>query len=205
MAEDTSQLSMTSTAAPAGSERTEQLQNSAPFDASASVREWPQGPGPIRALAVIGGLVLGILWLANKVEDGRDPVVSTAGRIEVIARLVERPVQFPERGAYRYTYVLRYQVLMVHRQDPLGKYKLKPGDEIFVGHYKPWMPRSEIKDEDWGDSPLGGKLAQFVTGEAHRMSLDYELQDLAPAGVLDYCFPQRVNRFFAVWTNPTTY
>jgi hypothetical protein len=132
-------------------------------------------------------------------------LVSQVGRIEVTARLVECPTQFPERGAYRYTYVLKYQVLRVHRQDPQGKYKLKPGDEIFVGHYKPWLPRSEIKDGDWGDSPLGGKLAQFVTGEAHRMALDYELQDLAPAGVLDYCFPQGVNRFFAIWTNPTTY
>ena len=96
-------------------------------------------------------------------------------------------------------------MLRVHRQDPQGKYKLKPGDEIFVGHYKPWLPRSEIKDGDWGDSPLGGKLTHFVTGEAHRMALDYELQDLAPAGVLDYCFPPGVNRFFAIWTNPTTY
>jgi hypothetical protein len=118
---------------------------------------------------------------------------------------MERPAEFPKRGAYRYTYVLKYKVLMVHRQDPEGKYKLKPGEEIFVGHYKPWMPRSEIKDGDWGDSPLGGRLTHFVSGEAQRMALDYELQDLAPAGVLDYAFPQRVNRFFAVWTNPTTY
>jgi len=103
-----------------------------------------------------------------------------------------------------YTYVLKYQVLMVHRQDPQGEYKLKPGDVIFVGQYKPWLPRSEIKDDAWGDSPLGGKLTRFVAGEADRMALDYELQDLAPAGVLDYCYPQRVNRFFAVWTNPTS-
>lgn len=204
MTEETS-VSMTSTRASAGLEAAERSQNSVPFDACALVREWPPGPGPIRAFAVIGTLALGIWWLANKVEDGRDPVVSTAGRIEVTARLVERPVQFPERGAYRYTYVLKYKVLMVHRQDPEGKYNLKPGEEIFVGHYKPWMPRSEIKDGNWGDSPLGGKLTQFVAGEAQRMALDYELQDLAPAGVLDYCFPQRVNRFFAVWTNPTTY
>jgi hypothetical protein len=170
-----------------------------------SAREWPRGPGPFRAFAVIGFLVLGIWWLGNKVEDGRDEVVSKAGRIEVTARLVERPAQFPDRGAYRYTYVLKYQVLRVHRQDPQGKYMLKPGDEIFVGHYKPWMPRSEIKDEDWGDSPLGGKLTRFVAGEAQRMALDYELQDLAPAGVLDYCFPQGVHRFFAIWCNPTTY
>ena len=170
-----------------------------------SAREWPRGPGPLRAFAVIGVLALGIWWLGSKVADGRDEVISRAGRIEVTARLVERPVQFPERGAYRYTYVLKYQVLRVHRQDSQGKYMLKPGDEIFVGHYKPWMPRSEIKDGAWGDSPLGGKLTRFVAGEAQRMALDYELQDLAPAGVLDYCFPQGVNRFFAIWTNPTTY
>ena len=170
-----------------------------------SAREWPRSPGPVRAFAVIGVLVLGIWWLGSKVADGRDEVISKAGRIEVTARLMERPVQFPERGAYRYTYVLKYQVLRVHRQDPQGKYKQKAGDEIFVGHYKPWLPRSEIKDGDWGDSPLGGKLTRFVAGEAQRMALDYELQDLAPAGVLDYCFPQGANRFFAIWTNPTSY
>ena len=181
-------------------------QSPAPGSGTAgSAREWPRGPGPLRAFAVIGALALGIWWLGSKVADGRDEVISKAGRIEVTARLVERPAQFPERGAYRYTYVLKYQVLRVHRQDPQGKYKLKPGDEIFVGQYKPWMPRSEIKDGDWGDSPLGGKLTRFVAGEAQRMALDYELQDLAPAGVLDYCFPQGVNRFFAIWTNPTNY
>ena len=173
--------------------------------AAGPARGWPPGPGPLRAFVVIGVLALSIWWLGSKVEDGHDEVISKAGRIEVTARLVERPAQFPEKGAYRYTYVLKYQVLRVHRQDPQGKYKLKPGDEIFVGHYKPWMPRSEIKDGDWGDSPLGGKLSQFVAGEVHRMALDYELQDLAPAGVLDYCFPQGSNRFFAIWTNPTTY
>ena len=37
------------------------------------------------------------------------------------------------------------------------------------------------------------------------MALDYELQDLAPSGVLDYCYPPGTNRFFALWVNPTTY
>ena len=117
------------------------------------------------------------------------------------ARLVERPDQFPKLGAYRYTYVLKYKVVSVHRQDPEGKHPLKAGDEIFVGHYKPWLPRSQIKDSDWGDSPLGGKLDQFVAGEVHRLALDYELQDLAPSGALDYCFPPATNRFFALWAN----
>lgn len=163
------------------------------------------GPTAGRGLAIIAALALSIWALACRVETGEDEMVHKLGRVEVTARLVERPEQFPSLGAYRYTYVLKYQVLAVHRQDPKRKYLLKPGDEVFVGHYKPWMPRASIKDSDWGENALGGKLDQFVTGEAHRLALDYELQDLAPSGALDYCFPPGTNRFFALWTNPTTY
>jgi hypothetical protein len=154
---------------------------------------------------VVGALVLGLWLLASRVDTGEDKRVTTLGRVEVTARLLKRPDSFPNLGAYRYTYVLEYEVLKVHRQDPQGKHRLKPGDHIFVGHYKPWMPRDQIKDADWGDSPLGGRLAQFAAGDAHRMALDYELQNLAPSGALDYCFPPGVNRFFAIWTNPTSY
>ncbi len=168
-------------------------------------RQYHGGPGRLRGLLVPIFLATGIWLLANRVQTGEDEMVRKLGRIEVTAKLVERPEKFPQLGAYRYTYVLKYQVVKVHRQDPERKYMLKPGDEIFVGHYKPWMPRSEIKDSDWGNSPLGGKLDQFVAGEVHRMALDYELQDLAPSGALDYCFPAATNRFFAIWTNPTTY
>jgi hypothetical protein len=66
------------------------------------------------------------------------------------------------------------------------------------------MARGEIRDADWGDDPLGGRLGSFVAGEAHRMALEYELSDWAPSGVLDFLFPSDTNRFFAVWTNPTT-
>ena len=163
------------------------------------------GPSPIRACCVVGALVAGIWLLANRVETGRDDMVQSLGRLEVTARLLERPESFPQLGAYRYTYVLKYQVLQVHRPDSDGPYRLHPGDLIFVGHYKPWLPRNQIQDADWGNSPLGGRLSRFTAGEAHRMALDYELQDLAPSGVLDYCYPPGVNRFFAVWSNPTGY
>ena len=96
---------------------------------------------------------------------------------------------------------MKYEVVEVLRADPDERHQVEPGDEIFVGHYKPWMPRSEIKDDDWGDRPLGGKLTRFVSGDLHRMALDYELGDLAPSGSIDYCFPQSTNRFFAIWTN----
>lgn len=154
---------------------------------------------------MIAILVSGIWALANRVDTGEDGMVHKLGRIEVTARLMERPERFPELGAYRYTYVMRYSVVSVYRQDPAQQYRLKPGDEIFVGHYKPWLPRSEIQDQDWGASPLGGRLNQFVAGGVQRMALDYELADLAPSGALDYCFPPGTNRFFAIWTNPTTY
>jgi len=170
-----------------------------------SSRHYVGGPGTVRGLAVVAALAVGIWALANRVQTGEDEMVGKLGRVEVSARLVERPEQFPKLGAYRYTYVLKYRVLKVHRQDPKRKYVLKTDDEIFVGHYKPWLPRAQIKDSDWGDSPLGGKLDQFITGEVHRLALDYELQDLAPSGALDYCFPPATNRFFALWTNPTTY
>jgi hypothetical protein len=168
-------------------------------------RQYPSRPGPARGIAVIVLLVLIFYYLATRGQSGADDSVTKLGRIEVTARLVDRPDQFPQLGAYRYTYVLRYQVLQVHRQDPAGKYVLHPGDQIFVGHYKPWLPRSEIKDPDWGESPLGGKLDHLATGEVHRMALDYELADLAPSGALDYCFPAGTNRFFAIWANPTTF
>lgn len=176
-----------------------------PANSSSAATDAPlhaHGPGPVRACLVVGALVTAILWLGSRGPSGEDEMVRRLGRLEVTARLLKRPEEFPNLGAYRYTYVLEYEVLQVHRPDPGGKYVLQSGDHVFVGHYKPWMPRDQIKDSDWGDAPLGGTLTGFVAGQAHRMALDYELQQLAPSGALDYCYPSDVNRFFAVWTNP---
>jgi hypothetical protein len=166
---------------------------------------YPAKPGPLRGISVLAAISAALYLLANRVDSGADAQVTRLGRLEVTARLIERPDQFPSLGAYRYTYVLPYRVIKVHRQDPQGKYRLQPGDEIFVGQYKPWLPRSQIKDTDWGQNALGGKLDRLVAGETHRLALDYELADLAPSGALDYCFPPATNRFFALWTNPTSY
>jgi hypothetical protein len=144
------------------------------------------------------------IWLLAGVGrggSGVDQNVQTLGRIEVTARLRACPDPFPNLGAYRYTYVVEYEVVAVHRQDPDGNYRLKPGDHIFVGHYRPRLPRNAIRDADWGDAPLGGDLSRIVQGDTHRMALDYELAQLAPSGALDYCYPPDVNRFFAIWTN----
>lgn len=160
------------------------------------------GPSSVRGILVIAGLAIGIWSLAQygRGGTGEDENVTTLGRLEVTARLLDCPDPFPDLGAYRYTYVVPYEILKVHRQDPQGKYVLKRGDTIFVGHYQPRLPRSKIRDADWGSSPLGGNVKRMAKGDVHRMALDYELAAL-PSGALDYCFPPEVNRFFAVWTN----
>ncbi len=162
-----------------------------------------RGPGTPRGLLVITTVVVGTWWLAQfgRGGTGVDDQVTTLGRIEVTARLLECPDPFPDLGAYRYTYVVPYEVLQVHRQDPESKYVLSRGDRIFVGHYQPRLPRDRIQDADWGSSPLGGNVTQFTAGDVHRLALDYELATLAPSGALDFCFPPNVNRFFAIWTN----
>ncbi|HNQ89734.1 MAG TPA: hypothetical protein PKM73_14035 [Verrucomicrobiota bacterium] len=174
-------------------------------DGGGELGVYPDRPGPVRGLGTIVGVALVFWVLARHVETGVDDQVTRLGKIEVTARLMERPDVFPELGAYRYTYVLPYEVLKVHRSDPGGRYPLRPGDRIFVGHYQPRLPRSAIRDADWGEAPLGGALDRWVAGEAHRMALDYELADLAPSGALDYHAPAGTNRFFAIWANPTTY
>ena len=163
----------------------------------------PPGPSPVRGVLVITGLVIAISALSQygRGRTGEDENVTALGRIEVTARLLDCPVPFPDLGAYRYTYVVPYEILRVHRQDPEDKYELERGDRIYVGHYQPQLPRDKIQEADWGSSPLGGSLARIAKGDVHRMALDYELAALAPSGVLDYCFPPETNRFFAVWTN----
>ncbi len=161
----------------------------------------PARPGALRGVATIAAVALGLWWLSQRGQTGADETIGRLGRIEVTARLIEAPDTFPDLGAYRYTYVLPYRVIEVHRPDPDGQYRLFSGDLIYVGHYKPWLPRSVIRDSDWGEAPLGGRLDRLVAGESHRLALDYALEDLAPSGALDYCFPAGTNRFFALWTN----
>jgi len=166
----------------------------------------PAGPGAARATVVVLALAA-IAWLLaqhGRGNDGADEAVTALGRVEVTAKLIECPAEFPDLGAYRYTYVVKYEVVKIHRQDPAGNYVLSVGDRICVGHYKPRLPRYRIQDADWGNKPLGGKLAQIVQGDVHRMALDYELANLAPSGALDYCSPRELHRFFAVWTNPVS-
>ena len=172
-----------------------------------SKQDFPQayrqgGPSPLRAVSVFVGIGIVMFFLSRYGAVGEDEAMGALGRIELTARLVEAPEDFPLIEGYRYTYVLKYEVLDVHRQDPDGKHLFKRGDIIFVGQYQPFMPRSNVRDEDCGDLEMGGKLSRIVHGDSHRMALEYPLENLAPGGILDYCFPLDAPRFLAIRTNP---
>ena len=86
-------------------------------------------------------------------------------------RLPEIPGEFPANDLYNYAYVLKYQVLEVHR----GKVDSK---EIFVAHYNPLKPRSGVQDEVSGkvggnlNDVQGGRDSSDGTGGAAGPALD---------------------------------
>jgi len=170
--------------------------------------DWPKGgPGPLRGITVIAALAAALWALGGGTETGEDAEVTSLGKIEVLARFIDDPSRFPVRGAYKFTFVVKYEVVEVLRPDPDGNYDLKPGDLIYVGQYMPHVPRSQAHTltTEFGPTELGGKLNRFVTGDVHRMALMYPYMDWKPRGSLDFVYPLHVNRFFAMWTNPTSY
>jgi hypothetical protein len=128
----------------------------------------------------------------RKAAPAVDKEVQTMGTVEVTARLVEIPSQFPANDLYNYAYVLKYQVLAVHR----GKVE---GNEILVAHYNPLKPRDRAQDEFSGR--VGGHLERFRPGDSHRMALEAPLDQFWMGGVIDKYFNRKGVRYWAVWTN----
>lgn len=129
---------------------------------------------------------------ARESSTGTDIQVTSLGRAEVTARLLEIPGQFPANDLYNYAYVLKYQVLEVHRGNVDAK-------EIFVAHYNPLKPRSGAQDEVSGK--VGGNLNAFKSGDTHRMALEWPLDQHWMGGIIDKYFGQPGVRYWAVWTN----
>ena len=129
---------------------------------------------------------------ARESKTETDSELSTLGRAEVTARLVEIPGQFPPNDLYNYAYVLKYQVLEVHRGNVDAK-------EIFVGQYNPLKPRSAAQDEVSGK--VGGNLNAFRSGDTHRMALEWPLDQHWMGGIIDKYFGQQGVRYWALWTN----
>jgi hypothetical protein len=149
---------------------------------------------------VVGGflLALGIMTPACSNQtagtSGAGTELSSRGSIEVTARLEPIPEgAIFDRPLYNYATVLKYHVLEVHR----GRVK---GDTIYVGHYNPAKPRSEVADQRVSD--VGGNLKSFREGQVHRMALEESMLDHFTGGILNkYSEEDTDPIYWAVWTD----
>jgi hypothetical protein len=145
-------------------------------------------------------LALGLMATAcSKEREGAggpssDPELASKGSIEVTAKLVEIPEgAIFDRLRYNYATVLKYEVLEVHR----GRVK---GPTIYVAHYNPAKPRSEVADKRVPG--IGGDLKSFRAGQVHRMALDDPGLDHFKEGILNkYSAEDTDPIYLAVWTN----
>ncbi|MPY86981.1 MAG: hypothetical protein GEU99_03575 [Luteitalea sp.] len=123
---------------------------------------------------------------------GIDQHVTNLGSIEVTARLLEIPGEFPSNELYNYAFILKYRVLVVHR----GEIK---EEDILVGQYNPRKPRSDAEDDFSGT--VGGDLTRFRAGDVHRLALAAPLDEYWMGGIIDKYFDQKGVRYWAFWTN----
>ena len=145
----------------------------------------PRSPLLAAALAA----AVGALVACSK---GPSREVTTQGTVEVTARLAQITGKFMPNDNYDYVFVMKYEVLQVHRGAVDGK-------EIFVGHYNPLKPRSRAADRFV--EKVGGNVDRFQEGDVHRMALESPLEDIYMGGVIDKHFGEKGTRYFAVWTD----
>jgi hypothetical protein len=139
-------------------------------------------------------LAAGLIAAACARKEGLDPQLANRGDIEVTAKLLEIPDRaIFDRPLYNYATVLKYQVLEVHR----GRVR---GEIIYVGHYNPAKPRSEVADKRVPE--VGGSLKSFRAGEVHRMALEGSMVDHFAGGILNkYSEEDTDPIYWAVWTD----
>ncbi len=152
---------------------------------------------------VVASLLLAVGLMATACASRKegaasgDPELARRGSIEVTAKLVEIPEgAIFDRKLYNYATVLKYQVIEVHR----GRVR---GDTIYVGHYNPAKPRSEVADRRVSD--VGGNLKSFRAGAVHRMALEGSMVDHFTGGILNkYSEEDTDPIYWAVWTDPVS-
>ncbi|MCH7727083.1 MAG: hypothetical protein IH991_11470 [Planctomycetes bacterium] len=143
----------------------------------------------------IGGAVAMVTNRPSGPADrGIDEKVTTVGSVEVTGRLIEIRGKFlPNDGLYNYAFVMKYEILKVHRGEVDAK-------EIVVAHYNPLKPRPQVADEFYPD--IGGTLTKFRAGDVHRMALEVPIDDHYIGGIVDRYFEQKEGPiYWAVWTN----
>lgn len=129
----------------------------------------------------------------QKPDDGADAKITTAGSVEVTAKLEEIRGTFPSNHLYDYVYVLKYRVLDTHR----GKVD---GETILVGQYNPLKPRAEAADARSG--PIGGNVKKFAAGDLHRLALEVPLDEHYMGPIINkYHGEDPSPLYWGVWTN----
>jgi len=129
-------------------------------------------------------------------DTGEDEKVTALGSAEVTAKLVEIRGEFVDRPMYDYAFVMKYQVLKVHRGDVSA-------DTIYVGHYNPLKPREKVADARVPE--VGGTLKKFRAGDVHRMALEAPIDDHYMGGIINRYFEEETGPiYWAVWTNKAT-
>jgi len=133
------------------------------------------------------------LSCSKKPDTGADSKVTALGSIEVTAKLLEIKGDLPNIPMYDYAFVMKYQVLQVHR----GKVD---GDTVYVGHYNPLKPRAVAAD---ARAPqIGGSVKKFKPGDIHRMALEVPIDDYYMGGIINRYFEEsKAPIYWALWTN----
>lgn len=145
----------------------------------------------IRCMAL--ALVLLLPTCTSAKKTGEDPNVTSLGEFEVTAKLVEIPSEFPPNDLYDYAYVLKYEVLTVHR-GTIGE------KTIYVGQYNPLKSRSVAADARSGE--IGGDVTAFHKGDVHRMALAAPIDDHFMGGIVNHYEGQGDQLiYWAIWTN----
>ncbi len=149
----------------------------------------------ILAILLLFALTL-CLSCSEKPDAGVDDKVTTLGSIEVTAQLLEIRGEIIDDPLYDYAHVMKYKILQVHR----GKVD---GDIIYVGHYNPAEPRSNVADARVAQ--IGGNLRRFRAMDIHRMALEVPIDDYYMGGIINKYFGEIKDPiYWAVWTNLVT-
>jgi hypothetical protein len=142
--------------------------------------------------AVVAILCAGGGVSCTRTRSGPSPELAANGNVEVTAKLVSIGGEFPSNKLYNYMYVMKYQVLKLHRGTV-------DGETIFVGHYNPLKPRGSAGDKYSGK--VGGNLDHFELGDVHRMALEAPLEELYMGGIIDKHLKEKGTRYRAFWTD----
>ena len=100
----------------------------------------------------------------------------TSKTLEVKAKLVEIPTEFPPDDLYDYAFVMRYRVIGGELD----------GKDILVAHFNPRVPRDKV--DGAAKKHVSGKLRRFREGDVHQMTLATNMDEFWKDAVVDEFF-----------------